>query len=318
MPINRKALAILRTMLGADDVKTVENNATIADHVERVWKKKLDTLLAQLTDRILEATNRADGVLVLPKDIEEIFAAFFLEHEVATVNAASTTTKHPHIDHARAAKKKKKPRNTVKPKRTYAPRTAKQARDEWAEYKASGKLPAHAEVKGRKVQSLFVQKLQELWKQNTRDFVDGNARKKNGKWNPDAFDKEKARRAIQAATKKSASQARTIVETETTRYYNDARREFYDEIETVEGYLFAIVRDSATTKWCLSRGTKGGLVFFKGSALLEKNTPPCHWNCRSELLPLSRLNPTHLKLLLDEDRWAKNNKLVPLPPGWNA
>jgi SPP1 gp7 family putative phage head morphogenesis protein len=199
-----------------------------------------------------------------------------------------------------------------------SPRTAKAVREAWDEYKKNGTMPKHAEVKGRQIKSLYIQKLQDLWKKNTQDFVEGHARLPNGDWNPDAFDKEKARKAIQVATKVSKSRARTIVETETTRYYNDARREFYDEIETVEGYLFAIVRDAATTKWCLSRGTKGGLVFFKGSALLEKNTPPCHWNCRSELLPLSRLNPTHQKLLRDEDRWAKNNKLVPLPPGWNA
>ncbi len=106
----------------------------------------------------------------------------------------------------------------------------------------------------------------------------------------------------------------TIVETETTRHYNTTRVNTYNQIETVVGYLFVAVRDAATTKWCRSRN---GMVVLKGTKEARASCPPCHWNCRSELLPLSRLNPAHRKLLENMSLRPENRVLVPLPDGWN-
>lgn len=306
MALNRAALERLRLLLGSTEAAHIESNATIAERIERTWLLKLEQLFASVINQTLDLSKH--GELILPEDIEERLGVMFLQHEMATVTGALGTLRQPaHVDadpHVRAAKKKK-------PK---LPRSAHAIREAWDNYRKTGNLPKHAAANAKKIKSLYIRKVQELWQKHGRDFIEGHARKPNGEWNPDAFDKEAARKAIQKATKVSVARARTVVETETTRYYNDARREYYDAIETVDGYLFVIVRDSGTTRWCLSRA---GLVFFRG-ALLNKNTPPCHWNCRSEVLPLSRLNPTHAKILADEKLWATNNKLVPLPPGWNA
>jgi len=40
----------------------------------------------------------------------------------------------------------------------------------------------------------------------------------------------------------------------------------------------------------------------------------CHWNCRSEIVPLSKYNPAHMKLLKDLSRQPIG--LVPLPKEW--
>lgn len=55
-------------------------------------------------------------------------------------------------------------------------------------------------------------------------------------------------------------------------------------------------------------------TFFAGGYLVHN----CHWNCRSEILPLTRQNPRHLKLIEDPARQRRNHKCKPLPPEWNG
>lgn len=43
----------------------------------------------------------------------------------------------------------------------------------------------------------------------------------------------------------------------------------------------------------------------------------CHWNCRSEITPLVKYNPSHRKLIADETRRRENVRCEPLPKGWN-
>jgi SPP1 gp7 family putative phage head morphogenesis protein len=119
---------------------------------------------------------------------------------------------------------------------------------------------------------------------------------------------------MKAATRVGAKRGNMIVATETTRYFNQARQAFYDEVPSVTHYLFIAIRDHRTTKWCKSRN---GLVFEKGTELFKRNRPPTHYNCRSEIVPLNRFNPRHKAMIDDKSIQAKNNKMEPLLPGWN-
>jgi uncharacterized protein with gpF-like domain len=106
-----------------------------------------------------------------------------------------------------------------------------------------------------------------------------------------------------------------IVATETTRYYNDVRHEIYSQSEDINHFLFMSIRDFRTTEWCK---TRNGLVYKKEDPLYLREKPPCHWNCRSEMVPLTDVNPRHEKMINDPSIARRNNKCKPLPPGWNT
>lgn len=54
-------------------------------------------------------------------------------------------------------------------------------------------------------------------------------------------------------------------------------------------------------------------TYFCGGFLVHN----CHWNCRSEILPLLPKNPRHLQLIRNESLWRENRRPAPLLPGWN-
>ncbi len=306
MGLNREALARLATMLSTSDVERIENNARVAEHVENLWLLKLDELLRSIVGQILDRMANT-GELEIPADLETQIGAFFLQHALATTVAAGTTITP--AEYVRAAKGKA-------PK---FPASSVEIRKQWDEWRHTGKLPGYTRKQASGIKVVYIRRIQQWWQRGGRDFIHGQpiaqGRDAFGTlWNPAAFDREAARVAIQNEVAVPRARARTIVETETTRYYNTARVNTYDQIETVGGYLYVIVRDAATTKWCR---TRAGMVLLKGETTTRKNTPPCHWNCRSELLPLSRLNPLHRKLLEDVSLRPENRTLEPLPKGWN-
>lgn len=310
MGLNRGALAKLSTMLAGEDVRRIEDNARIAEHVEQLWLIKLDELLSDLTGDVLRHLAET-GEIVFPDRIDQMLGGFFLQHELATIQAASHTITP--AEYVRAASSE----GTNKGK---WPTDSVRIRQQWDEFRRTGRLPGRARKEASSIKAIYIRRIQQWWQRSGRDFIRG-APKTRGEtpagaiWNRDAFDREAARRAIQAEVAVPRARARTIVETETTRHYNTTRVNTYNQIETVVGYLYVIVRDAGTTKWCRSRA---GMVLVKSDTkTLRHNTPPCHWNCRSELLPLSRLNPAHRKLLEDLSLRPENRKLEPLPAGWN-
>lgn len=183
------------------------------------------------------------------------------------------------------------PRNLGDLKRLY---------DRWKK-KAKDAPPRQREI-AEKLKKAYLNRVQSVWDKHGQDFREG---------------KEFSRDAVADVLRRTGDMARaraeTIVQTETTYYYNKARRTVYDRSDDVTHYLFVAIRDKATTKWCKSRQ---GLVYAKGDPLLEKETPPIHWNCRSEILPLSEINPRHLQLIEDSSRWRRNHRCEPLPAGW--
>lgn len=155
-----------------------------------------------------------------------------------------------------------------------------------------------------RVKSEYLRRMKEFWRKYGEEWREG-----------DTASKAHARDELERQTKAIANRAKQIIETETTNYYNDARVAYYDEVDDVTHYLFVAIRDPATTAWCKSRD---GAVFEKGTELLRRNTPACHWHCRSEVVPLTPLNPYHRRLIEDSSRAASNMDFVPLPVGWRA
>lgn len=158
-----------------------------------------------------------------------------------------------------------------------------------------------------RIKKAYIKKVQSVWKKYSEDFREGNDADKE-------FIIDKVKKA--AATVKPRAQ--TIVNTETTRYYNDTKLQIYDQSPDVTHYLFMAIRDFRTTKWCKEGVGRHGIVYTKGSYYIMKERPPCHWNCRSEFLPLSPLNPSHRKIIADMSRHRENRRPAELPPGWNS
>lgn len=124
-----------------------------------------------------------------------------------------------------------------------------------------------------------------------------------------------ARSALERAVKATQPRVQTIFRTETTKYFAEAQRAFFDNEPGILGYLFDSVSDTARTDICRSRH---GMVLPMGRKdLLKKNTPALHWNCRSHLIPLAD-TPQNRKMMEDPGRDPDRRSLAPLPPGWRS
>lgn len=308
MALNQIQLAHLTAVLDERDVRQIEDNARIAERIEQRWRLRVRAMFERMNERVLDAIVSHNGSpswgnlgAVLFRDAADLF----LQHEFETTVAAANTVGSP--DYVRAARAPKWPNDTVR------------IRAQWDQWRRTGKLPGKTREQAAAVKVLYIRHIQTLWQKRGNEFIRGTPKtlgfdEAGMIWNPDAFDREKAKKAIEDEALVSRARASTIVETETTRYYNTTRVNAFNAMDNVVAYYFVCVRDHATTPWCLSRRHA---VFTKGSALLSKNTPPCHWNCRSELLPLSKNNPAHRRLLDDPKLRAETRTFVPLPPGWN-
>ena len=209
------------------------------------------------------------------------------------------------------------PRDTTKlaagPKAPRIPRNPAELQAWWDYYRSfqnlKKKAPQRILVLANKIRTAYVRKVQSIWQSTSTDFQEGKI-----------WDQVPVRAAVQDALRVAESRAQMIVRTETTRYYNQARINYYDQLPAVTHYIFVSIRDKATTPWCrpYPQG-RNGLVYKKGSDLFKKNSPPCHWNCRSEILPLTpQFDKRDKQLVDDKSRAAENNHPTPLPPGWNS
>lgn len=157
---------------------------------------------------------------------------------------------------------------------------------------------------------LIVKKLRTAYfKKLDKKFAQIGPDLQNGKISPADVKKE-----LRNAWKATKSRVETIFQTETTNYFNKVQVSFYQDDEDIIGFLFQANRDGSTTDICRSRH---GLVYRPGSKLLKKNTPACHYRCRSELIPLAN-TPANRKMLEDPSRDPEKRKVTPLPPGWVA
>lgn len=286
--MNLTNLIRLRKYLSNSEIREIAKLARKQQKLENRWNIILKNQINHINDRIA-FTIAMDGHL----DTSVLdMSDFFFTHRIAITHEAIDSTSTPARVDTRMAKKPE------------IPKALKDLIKKWDIMRATGRVPKAQQVQANKIKTAYLKKLKELFKKHGMDFVRGNT-----------YDLNKVRKIVQEAGNVAFARAKTTVATETTRYFNETRTDVYDRSPDVTHYLFMSIRDGATTKWCR---TRHGLVFTKGSELFNRNKPPCHWWCRSEVLPLTPQNPRHLKLIKDLSRRAENNKMEPLPKGWNA
>lgn len=291
MAINKKTIDSLTQLLGAREAYDAISLAKKQDRIESAWKKRAREAIDEFTRQILENAEKTGRLKF--QDVD--FLPLLMEHsyEVMKAGIASSATRKPVRSERLAA-----------PAKGVIPRSLKDLRKWWDNYRKNKKIPKRQKEIAEKLKKAYIGKLQSVWERHGEDFRAGKT-----------ADKQKAIKNIVKGAEVTYARAKMTIETETTYYFNKARRQVYDESPDVTYYLFMPIRDAATTKWCNSRR---GLVYKKGDPLLDKETPPIHWNCRSELLPMTPLNPSHKKIIDDKSRARRNNRPEPLPKGWTG
>lgn len=277
--------------LGSDDITRLKNSAKVAQDLENRWDLLFQQTIAHHAK--LDADRVTAGSQLDPPPFENMMIEHYFRVQIEALQLAEMESEL-----------KKKPRLARQPR---ALSEIIRMYDRWRRglFKPKGPVARAKELKQK-----YIESVQSAWKKYSHDFREGGEQTQ-----------AEIRGLIREAAKTTTARAQTIVRTETTRYYNQARKAYYDKGDEVTHYLFIAVRDKATTPWCtpgMVNGKRGrsGLVYAKGDPLLDSEMPPCHWNCRSELLPLNRFNPTHLKLINNAAIARRNHVCTPLPPGW--
>lgn len=272
--------------LNPAEIRDVVRLAKEVQKLENRWNRKFEIAIDSLIDSIVFQL-KVKGELQIPK---EVFEDLVFRHSFQSMLEGFKSTR------TKGDKLAAIPKGRV-------PRSLKDLMKMWDDFRKKRVIPPRQKKIAENLRKAYIEKCKSVWEKQSSDFVKGVD-----------FDQKAAKDAIKKAAKTTSSRASTIVNTETTRYYNEIRRKVYDESDDITHYLFVAVRDAATTKWCRSRQ---GLVYAKGSPYLDKETPPIHWNCRSEMLPLSPLNPNHLAIIKNSGRMRINNRCEPLPKDWN-
>lgn len=285
-------IAFVNELLGARETADVLRLSKQVGVLERRWVSRSQLEVAAACTRVLENAAETGRLAVGAVD----FVPLLMEHSYAVMREGLLSTDRrmaPIRAHRLAAPPKGK-----------VPKSLKDLREWWDAYRKRGKVPARQKVEAERLKAEFLRQIQKAWRDNSDDFLSGDTARNT-----------QAEIAIRRRAGVAASRAKMIVETETTYYFNRARREVYDASDDVSHYLFLAIRDHATTKWCK---TRHGLVYAKGDPLLDKETPPCHWFCRSELVPLTPRNPSHLRLIQDQSKARRHHSPEPLPKGWTG
>lgn len=298
MPINKRNLSIAVQLIGRDHAAAVVRFASKQDKMEQKWDLETKSLGREVASEVVDKLERG-----MPLNLDrKIFERFVLSHYFSVIAVAAGTAEEE-INVISIEKRLAKPKT---------PRSLAEVRKIYDIWNKTGRMPKGLAAQASKIKSKYLEKVQKVWRRYSEDYRAGEESTK-------AEVVQKIKEAADVAT----SRARTIVRTETTNYYNDVRTEIYDQEDTVWGYLFLAIRDQGTTKWCTDRVTQGmrgrhGLVYQKNDPLTKTERPSCHWNCRSEFVPLSIYNPRHRKLIEDLSKRRENHKCHPLPQGWAA
>lgn len=289
MPICNRNLRDAITLLGKDEARSILMSANKVDRIEASWKSKLQSLFEKYDKQVTSSLLDSGKIPNLD------FVDFYFHHAMAVseeaVKTASTQQEITSKIHLSSS-----------PPPPKLPRTLSKLQDLWDMYRKKGQVPRRVQVLSDRVKKAYVKKCQSVWDKYSRDFRSGKK--------PDMHE---ALKVIKKASDGVYSRAKMIVETETTNYYNRVRRATYDESPDVTHYLFLSIRDNAVTKWC---STRHRLVYAKDDPLTDSETPAIHWNCRSEMVPLSKYNPRHARIIADKSKWRRNRNPEPLPVGW--
>jgi SPP1 gp7 family putative phage head morphogenesis protein len=287
---NSKSLAMLGR-LGTGDQAFIRNAAREASSLESKWMRRLNDFMDKLDEKVffqLLHDGRFD-------ETEVNFELFIVEFSI------DVTVKSYESAQANRLGSKSK---LAKPPEFHIPKGFRDLKDKYDYWRKKNKLTPRQKAIAKRMKKFYLKRCQSIWSKYGQEFREGRT-----------FSPKVMRDFLRDRGEMNEGRAQTIVRTETTYYYNNARRQFYDQSKDVTHYLFVSIRDHATTAWCK---TRQGLVYKKGDPLLDKETPPIHWNCRSELLPLTPANPRHRQLIEDKSLDRRNHRCEPLPKDWKG
>jgi len=308
MPICKANLSKAAKMIGSDHARLLARFANQQDKIESQWRAKFRAFIERINERIAEqlAQGKSMDEIMTPTFIKSMgFEDAIFQHFLEVSSSAIRTATHEEEFISI-----RKPKRLAKPPKMKVPKSLRDLQQMYDDYRKKGFLPKRQQKIAEQLKKQYLKKVQDVWRKVSVDFREG-----------EVPSQEKARKVMEEASRGAKARAKTIVETETTNYYNKVRREYYDQSDAVTHYLFLAIRDQATTKWCsdkVSQGKRGrhGLVYEKGDPLTDRETPAIHWNCRSEMVPLSPFNPRHKELIENKRMYRANHSCHPLPKGW--
>lgn len=294
--VNRAVAIQAVKLLGRDHARVVIRMAQEQDKLENKWLSRTDQMHRRIV-RGIEDSLRDTGK---PTVNDKLIMELLFEHYIDINKQAAKSAEHEMFAITKKAHLAK----------IRVPRSLAEIRKAYDLWRRRGILPKGFKEVGAKIKTEYVKKTQAVWKKYSYQWREG-----------EVADQENVLRKVAEAADTVESRAKTIVRTETTNYYNKTRRAIYDQSEAVTHYLFLAIRDQRTTKWCSERVVNGkrgrhGLVYAKADPITDAETPACHWNCRSEMVPLSPFNPRHLRLIEDMTLHRRNHQCHALPEGW--
>lgn len=289
------------------DIVRLKNSAHIAQKIETRW----DRIIRQAFDSHL---NDVAHALLNEQEIPPFnLVDLLIEHSFKVQEEAILyAMKESEIDRGMDMRRLAKPEIPKAFAKPEIPKALKDLRRLYDLWKRGKYKPKKTAAQGERIQKEYLKRIHQTWTELSEDFRKG-----------EKFTQKEVKEKIQEKAEVGASRAQTIVRTETTNFYNKARKDYYDQSKDVTHYLFMAVRDNATTPWCTPKTVDGkrgrhGLVYNKENRITDTERPACHWNCRSEYLPLSPYNPSHKKLIEDESIQRENVTCTPLPKGWRS
>lgn len=296
-------LVTLSSLPKYDQIR-LKNSAKIAQGLEDYWARKISKSLEGMVPEILESL--ADTGRFPKMDVERLFVEHFFEVAIqSTKYAMSEVEEESHLP-------PKAGRTLARFPQAKIPKSLKDIMalyDQWKKGRYTPKRPAK---QAKEIKDLYLKKVRSVWETYSEDFRKG-----------DVATQDLVVQQIKEAASTTTSRAKNIVRTETTNYYNESRKNFYDESQDITHYLFIAIRDATTSPWCTPLTLKGkrgrsGLVYEKNDPLCEKERPACHPGCRSEYLPLNKLNPAHVKFIYDRSIQRRAHECFPLLHGWRS
>lgn len=279
--LNRESVRWCLSSLGAEETRDIVRMARGTEGLRQRWIRKWRKILS-LLDSIVAQSLAQTGQLPSDDQILAHIEQFMVDH----LNGVIT-----------------KGNEDVRAGTRLARRSLSDLQKLWDKLRA-GKLPKRQRDLASKIKTAYLRRCRSVWEKYSGEFRTG-----------EQFNQAKVVKIIQKASDGVYARGKMIVETETTRYYNQTRVSIYDQSPDVTHYLFLAIMDVATTKWCKSRHR---VVYRKGESVTSRETPPVHWNCRSEMVPLTPANPRHKLLIDNKSMWRINRRPEPLPVGWNT
>lgn len=289
MPIYLEAIRNLEKMLGKAEARRIVKMAEEVEDQEKANRRRIEKAMEDIETRALGDLLR-DGK-VSSKTLEVLDQAM-MWNWFSTMERAIRETHYQE----KSKRFSKLPKGTI-------PTSLEELKKLWDRWRKKKVMTQREKVLSDRVKKQYIKKVQDVWVKYSEDYRSG-----------DVFTQQEIRRKIREAGKMPSARAATIANTETTRYWNQARKEIYDRSPDVTHYLFMAIRDARTTEWCK---TRHGLVYEKDQEVTRREQPPIHWNCRSEIVPLTPTNSRHRELIEDPSKQRDRHRPKPLPPGWN-